>query len=168
MVVMRINILNRFIHLPGILIPSGKGKHPLLMYKNQTYTYKVMSNSGVLWHCSRRMRTGCKAFIRSLPDRIDIIKMVNDTHCHTPKLICKPVSPSVVQVVRRWIESRNPNPHSNILLWSHRSNVLILTEIKWMARVERLMERFYSGCQVLFFKITNEMVKVAHVWDIVF
>ncbi|CAH2040236.1 unnamed protein product, partial [Iphiclides podalirius] len=73
----------------GVLIPSGKGKHPLLMYKNQTYTYKVMSSSGVLWHCSRRMRTGCKAFIRSLPDRIDVIKTVYDTHCHTPKLVYK-------------------------------------------------------------------------------
>ncbi|CAG9580022.1 unnamed protein product [Danaus chrysippus] len=31
--------------LGGALIPSGKGKHPLLLYKNYTYTYKVLSGT---------------------------------------------------------------------------------------------------------------------------
>ncbi|CAH2267955.1 jg8413 [Pararge aegeria aegeria] len=69
-----------------LLIPSGKGKHPLLMYRNYTYTYKVLSASGVLWHCSRRTRTGCKAFIKSHPDHIDRIQAVFDEHCHHPRL----------------------------------------------------------------------------------
>ncbi|KAI8421139.1 hypothetical protein MSG28_008228 [Choristoneura fumiferana] len=71
--------------LPGysILVPSGKGKHPLLLYKNQTYTYKVLSANGVLWHCSRRTRTGCKAFIKSSPDRLNVLQAVFDEHSLT-------------------------------------------------------------------------------------
>ncbi|XP_064292210.1 uncharacterized protein LOC128672431 [Plodia interpunctella] len=69
----------------GILIPSGKGKHPLLMYKKQTYTFKVPSNSGVLWHCSRRNRTGCKAFVKTDPDQWHIVMMANNVHCHDAK-----------------------------------------------------------------------------------
>ncbi|KAI5646663.1 FLYWCH zinc finger domain-containing protein [Phthorimaea operculella] len=79
----------------SILIPSGKGKHPLMMYRNHTFTFKVLSASGVLWHCSRRTRTGCKAFIKSLPDKMDVIIAAFDEHCHdarhaNPKVELKP------------------------------------------------------------------------------
>ncbi|CAH2267953.1 jg8413 [Pararge aegeria aegeria] len=56
------------------------------LFWNYTYTYKVLSASGVLWHCSRRTRTGCKAFIKSHPDHIDRIQAVFDEHCHHPRL----------------------------------------------------------------------------------
>ncbi|CAB3235357.1 unnamed protein product [Arctia plantaginis] len=71
----------------AVLIPSGKGKHPLLLYKTHTFAFKVRSSSGVLWHCSRRTRTGCKAFVRTLPDQMDKIISAYEMHCHNPRQV---------------------------------------------------------------------------------
>lgn len=89
----------------GVLLPSGKGKHPLLMYKNFTYNFKVVSSSAILWHCSRRNRTGCKAFVRTLPHRMDCVVFANNQHCHTsrfsvPRRVLKPAKSVTIQQER--------------------------------------------------------------------
>ncbi|XP_069357552.1 uncharacterized protein [Maniola hyperantus] len=50
------------------LLPTRKGKHPLLMYNNYTYKKQRVCVTGkVIWYCSNR-HSGCKAYVESLND----------------------------------------------------------------------------------------------------
>ncbi|CAH2040237.1 unnamed protein product, partial [Iphiclides podalirius] len=48
------------------LLPSGRGKHPLLMFNKYTFRRQYALTTGaLLWYCSNR-HSGCKAFMHSV------------------------------------------------------------------------------------------------------
>ncbi|KAG7309841.1 hypothetical protein JYU34_004352 [Plutella xylostella] len=70
----------------GMMVPSSKGKHPMLVFNKYTYCYRECSGSVVRWGCSRRIRGKCKSVLKCAKDAPDTPIAVYGQHNHGPPL----------------------------------------------------------------------------------
>ncbi|KAG7309834.1 hypothetical protein JYU34_004343 [Plutella xylostella] len=71
----------------GHLLPSGRGRHPLLLFHGYTYWWTSKKDS-IFWRCSKRSSLQCMAVVKSRCTTPCRVYQVLGAHNHGPPDVC--------------------------------------------------------------------------------